>query len=215
MIKNAKEKVKNVANNVKRIVLKTANNVGPLSIIVMIWNMIVDILPEYADNLITDYALILLDIGRYTRTIPNEKADYLKRVIAQSVGLPDFKKRFQLDLKPFDIRNVFFRSQIITKNTNVIDFCYKKYADESTIYNTYELLDVRKAKITKLGDGILIEGHNSGQKTFSNPIEDAKTFLSNQLLKINRRMNCLDEAEELCEYISKLDPAIQPLFENE
>lgn len=215
LIKNAKGKVKNIANNVKRIVFKTANNVGPLSIIVMIWNMIVDIFPEYADNLITDHALIFLDIGRYARTIPNEKADYLKRVIAQSVGLPDFEKRFQLNLKPFDLRNVFFKSQITTKNTSVIDFCYKKYAAKSTMYNTYELLDVRKARITKLNDGLLIEGYKSGQKTFSNPIEDAKTFLSNQLSRINRRMNCLDEAEELCDYISKLDPAIQSLFENE
>ena len=213
--KENKDTLIQCAKNIKAAILSSSNNTGPLSLIVLIWYIIFDSYPDYANEFITDYSFVMLDLSRYARTYPNERADYLRKLIAQSVGLPNIDKRYDTKLNLFNMRELFFKSQIITRKTNIVDYCYKKYKKDSKAIALFQSLDIRKAKITKTVNGIIVEGYNKDSEQIKNPIVEANAFITNKLNVINKRMDCIEEAEEICEYISKLDPNIQGVFEKE
>lgn len=165
MIKQDKELMTAFANYIKKILYTGSNNIALLSIIEAIGFHFEWDLPGYSLDLITNMDIIHWDVQRYILYIKNPVRDMLEKRILMSVGLPDIKKRYEIDKKcNISIQQyvsnaqMYFAPAVKDKCYKILDFLYSITTNdkENAIdYLQIQKMDLRGAKEVPVSNSVI------------------------------------------------------------
>lgn len=162
--KQNKELMVKFANYIKKTLYSDSNNIALLSIIEAIGFHFEWDLPGYSLDLITSMSIIHWDVPRYMLYLKNPVKDMLERQILLSVGLPNIKKRYDLDKKcsvsvQQYVSNVqmYFNADVKDKCYKILDYLYSitaNDAENAVDYLQIQKMDLRGAKEVWVSDSI-------------------------------------------------------------
>lgn len=158
------ERKKQFLRFVKQEILKNANNVMMLTVISYAGFYCKELLPGYSLELLSSIDLIIADTHRVVLFTPNPVINLLENQILQTVGIPDFEKRYPVDkklllsLQEYMIQMQLIGSdQVIEKAQSILDYLYslypnnKEYAKENL---QIQKMDLRNASIRSIGNNL-------------------------------------------------------------
>jgi hypothetical protein len=164
-LKQDKELMVAFANYIKKTLYSKSNNIALLSIIEAIGFHFEWDLPGYSLDLITNMKINKWDVSRYKLYVKNPVVDMLEKRILLSVGLPNIKKRYDLDKKCnvsiqqyVSDAQMYFNSVVKEKCYKILDFLYSittNDAENAVDYLQIQKMDLRGAKEVQISDSII------------------------------------------------------------
>lgn len=158
------ERKKQFLRFIKQEILKKANNVMMLTVISYVGFYCKDLLPGYSLELLSSIDLLIADTHRVVLFAPNSAINLLEKQILQTVGIPDFEKRYPVDknlllsLQEYMIQMQLISSeQVVEKAQAILDYLYslypnnKKYAKENL---QIQNMDLRNASVRSIGSNL-------------------------------------------------------------
>lgn len=164
-VKQDKELMIAFANYIKKTLYSDSNNIALLSIIEAIGFHFEWDLPGYSLDLITNMSIIHWDVQRYILYIKNPARDMLEKRILMSVGLPNIKKRYEIDKKCnksiqqyISNTQLYFDSTVKDKCYKILDFLYSITTNDkenAVDYLQIQKMDLRGAKEIPISDSVI------------------------------------------------------------
>lgn len=164
-LKQDKDLMTAFANYIKQTLCSNSNNIALLSIIEAIGLHFEWDLPGYLLDLITNMEIIHWDVSRYMLYVKNPVRDMLEKQILMSVGIPNIKKRYDLDKKCntsiqqyVSNAQMYFNSVVKDKCYKILDYLYsitKNDVENAVDYLQIQKMDLREAKEVQISDTII------------------------------------------------------------
>lgn len=165
LLKHDKKQMFEFANFIKKILYTESNNIALLSIIEAIGFHFEGELPGYALDLITCMEIIRWDTSRYVLYVKDFSTDMLEKHILISAGIPNIKKRYELDEK-CDINiqqyvsnaQLYFDSVVKEKCYKILDYLYSIIPNDNenaVNYLQIQKMDLRGAKKVQISNSIV------------------------------------------------------------
>lgn len=163
--KQDKELMVAFANYIKKTLYSDSNNIALLSIIEAIGFHFEWDLPGFSLDLITSMEIIHWDVPRYMQYVKNPVKDMLEKRILMSVGIPNIKKRYDLDeecnisIQEY-VSNIqmYFNSVVKDKCYKILDYLYSittNDVENAVDYLQIQKMDLRGAKEVQISDSII------------------------------------------------------------
>lgn len=184
------------ANYIKEILYADSNNIALLSIIEAIGFHFERDLPGYSLDLITNMSIIHWDVQRYILYIKDPARVMLEKRILMSVGLPNIKKRYEMDKKCnksiqqyVSNAQMCFDSVVKDKCYKILDFLYSITTNDkenAVDYLQIQKMDLRGAKEVPISDSVIaLEPNITGaaeeiiqeQKKADEPVKELEQIL--------------------------------------
>lgn len=163
--KHDKELLTAFANYIKKTLYSDSNNIALLSIIEAIGFHFEWDLPGYSLDLITSMEIIHWDVSRYGLYVKDPVMDMLERQILMSVGMPNIKKRYDLDKKCnasiqqyVSYAQTYFNSVVKDKCYKILDYLYSittNDVENAVDYLQIQKMDLRGAKEIQISDSVI------------------------------------------------------------
>jgi hypothetical protein len=154
------------ANYIKKTIYSKSNNIVLLTIIESIGMHFENELPGYALDLATSIEIVHWDTSRYMLYIKDPTIELLEKQIYKTVGIPDFKGRYELDKKCkssiqeyVSNTQIYFDKETQDKCYRILDYLYsiiKNDVKNAQDYLQIQKMDMRGAKETKITDNIIM-----------------------------------------------------------
>lgn len=158
------------ADYIKKVLYSDSNNIALLSIIEAIGFHFEWDLPGYSLDLITNMEIIHWDVPRYMLYVKDPVRDMLEKQILMSVGIPNIKKRYDLDKKCniciqeyVSNTQMYFNSVVRDKCYKILDYLYSittNNAENAVDYLQIQKMDLRGAKEVQISDSIIVPDPN-------------------------------------------------------
>lgn len=172
--KNNQKFLDDFSDHIKKTIYLESNNVVLFTIIDAIGMHFKKELPGYALDLATSLDLVFWDIHRYALVYEkNTTMELLEKQIYKTMGLFDYKDRYELDEKcNLSIQQYVFQAQVCfdsmiqNKCYEILDYLYsitENDAEHAYEYLQIQKMDTRGAKITNRSDGVILEPRISGE----------------------------------------------------
>lgn len=158
------ERKKQILLFIKQEILNKANNVMMLTVISYVSFCCKDLLPGYSLELLSSIDLLIADTHRVVLFTPNSAINLLEKQILQTVGIPDFEKRYPVDknlllsLQEYMIQMQLISSkQVVERAQAILDYLYslypnnKKYAKENL---QIQNMDLRNVSVRSIGSNL-------------------------------------------------------------
>lgn len=218
---NDKETVMWFAEYIKNEILNKANNIIMLSVLAEIGRNCNDIIPGYSLFLASSINLVMLDNQKKALLMPHPDRQLLERLIYMSVGIPDLKRRYDIDfqdtmsLQEYVLRIQLSGSDYKAKAERILDYLYSMIPNQGETANLnlqIQKMDLRNAAITQIdehtyalvpeieGDAKKIVEENSKSKynvernAFEKIISDCNALVAEKNFGLHE---CLDTIERL------------------
>ena len=154
-----------LAQYIKHQILEESKNIIPLTIIEDIGFEFGDIIPGYAICLASSIDIIFWDIQWIVHNMSSPAKSILTEQIKMSIGIPDLKERYPRSKYNYQgLQDYIVCCQLSNNNETMkqcamtLDYLYNKIEPEnSMILLQVQKMDMRKAKLTKHGNDLLIE----------------------------------------------------------
>ena len=159
------ERKKEFLQFIKQEILKNANNVMMLTVISYVGIYCKKLLPGYSLELLSSLELIVADTNRVVLFTPNPVKILLEKQILQTMGIPNFEKRYPIDknlllsLQEYMIQiQLISSSQVVEQAKSVLDYLYslypnnKEYAKENL---QVQKMDLRNASIRSVENNLI------------------------------------------------------------
>ncbi len=150
---------------IKHEILKKANNVMMLTVISYVGFYCINLIPGYSLELLSSLELIIADTNRVVLFTPNPVKVLLEKQILQTMGIPDFEKRYPIDknlllsLQEYMIQiQLISCSQVVEQAQSVLDYLYslypnnKEYAKENL---QVQKMDLRNVSIRSVENNLI------------------------------------------------------------
>lgn len=200
---------KNFLYFLKQEILNKANNVMMLTVISYVGVYCKDLLPGYSLELLSSIDLIIADTHRVVLFTPNPVINLLEKQILQTVGIPDFEKRYSVDknlllsLQEYMIQMQLISSgQVVEKAQSILDYLYslypnnKEYAKENL---QIQKMDLRNASIRSIGNNLIeIQSVVVGEAKKITEDNDKSPFMVEQKMLERIIQECNEKMQTHC-----------------
>ncbi|MCD8016093.1 MAG: hypothetical protein LUG99_23655 [Lachnospiraceae bacterium] len=167
------EYVKKLAEYIKKTIYEKSNNIMLLSIIETIGMNFEKELPGYAIGLASSMELIYWDIRRYGQYLKNPTRELLEKQIMMTVGIPEFKSRYDKDekcakhLQQYMLETYLYGDVAIkAKCIQILDYLYELYDEKNYPNENLQIqkMDLRNASVTRVDEKkLMIEPKIQGE----------------------------------------------------
>lgn len=224
--KNNKEMVIKFAEYIKSEILEKANNIMMLSVICEIGRNCEQIIPGYSLFLASSIDLVMLDSQKMRLLMPNYERKLYEKLILMSVGIPELKDRYNIQMKGNDsLQDYVLKMQLIgepyrEQAENILDYLYSITPNEgesAEINLQIQKMDLRNATMSPVddhtyaiipeitGEAKRIVEENSRSKynierhTFQNIIENCSSLMTTGKFGFQECLNTINQLELLIE----------------
>lgn len=224
--KNNKEMVIKFAEYIKSEILDKANNIMMLSVICEIGRNCEQIIPGYSLFLASSIDLVMLDSQKMRLLMPNYERKLYEKLILMSVGIPELKDRYNIQMKGNDsLQDYVLKMQLIgepyrEQAENILDYLYSITPNEgesAEINLQIQKMDLRNATMSPVddhtyaiipeitGEAKRIIEENSRSKynierhTFQNIIENCSSLMTTGKFGLQECLNTINQLELLIE----------------
>jgi hypothetical protein len=193
----------------KQEILNKTNNVMMLTVISYVGIYCKDLLPGYSLELLSSMDLILADTHRVVLFTPNPVINTLEKQIMQTVGIPDFEKRYPVDknlflsLQGYMIQmQLSSNDQVIEAAQSILDYMYSLYSNnkEHAKENLQiQKMDLRNASIRSLGNNLTeIKPVVVGEAKKITEQNDESPFMIEQKILASIIQECHEQIQTHC-----------------
>ncbi|MBS5430617.1 MAG: SMEK domain-containing protein [Lachnospiraceae bacterium] len=224
--KNKKEMVIKFAEYIKAEILDKANNIMMLSVISEIGRNCEPVIPGYSLFLASSIDLVMLDSQKMRLLMPNHERKLYEQLILMSVGIPEHKDRYNIQMKGNDslqdyvlkmqLRGEPYRKQAET----ILDYLYSIIPNEgkfAEINLQIQKMDLRNATMSPVNDhtyAIIPEitgeakrvieensrsKYNIERHTFQNIIEKCNSLMTTGKFGLQECLNSINQLKLLIE----------------
>lgn len=156
---NNEELVIKFAEYIKSQIVKKSNNTMMLSVLAEIGRNCEKIIPGYSLFLATSIDLVMLDSQKIGLLAPNPDKQLYEKLILMSVGIPELKSRYDIEVKGNDsLQEYVLKLQLLgnfyrEKAERILDYLYSIIPNQGEFarYNLQiQKMDLRNASISKI-----------------------------------------------------------------
>lgn len=150
---------------IKHEILKKANNVMMLTVISYVGFYCRNLIPGYSLELLSSLELIVADTNRVVLFTPNPVKILLEKQILQTMGIPDFEKRYPIDknlllsLQEYMIQiQLISSSQVVEQAQSVLDYLYSLYPNNKAYAKEnlqVQKMDLRNVSIRSVENNLI------------------------------------------------------------
>lgn len=223
---NDKEVVIRFAEYIKAEIIKKANNIMMLSILAEIGRNCKKVIPGYSLFLASSIDLIMLDNQKLALLMPNPDRQLYEKLILMSVGMPEFKSRYDIKVKENDslqdyvIKMQLFGTDYKEKAELILDYLYSiipNQGEDARLNLQIQKMDLRNASMSPIdertyalipeikGDAKKIVEENSRSKynlernAFQKIISNCNALIAEDKLDLQECLNTIDQLLSLIE----------------
>lgn len=193
----------------KQEILNKTNNVMMLTVISYVGFYCKDLLPGYSLELLSSMDLILADTHRVVLFTPNPVINTLEKQIMQTVGIPDFEKRYTvnknlfLSLQEYMLQmQLSSNDQVVEAAQSILDYMYSLYPNnkEHAKENLQiQKMDLRNASIRSIGNNLTeIQPIVIGEAKKITEQIDESPFMIEQKILANITQECHEQIQTHC-----------------